>query len=90
MHDIMTYYTTDVLIIVFGHNDLVEEPWMSEKCMAEEMARLGKIALEHSVKRVCFSEVLPRFGDNAFDRHPQFKQCYHLITTHQCEVRLAR
>ena len=59
-----------------GHNDLAEEIWCSERSLAADLLLVGKRALEAGVKRVSFTELLPRFGEQGFDRSPEFLKRY--------------
>ncbi len=66
------YALPDVVILFMGTNDLGAHPTYSTMGMALQLAAIGKWFLKKGVQRVIFTEVLPRYGFQAFRPCPQF------------------
>ncbi len=66
------YLIPDVLVLMLGSNDLCSFPYESAMGLGLRLAAVGKWFLKNGVKRIVFTEVLPRLGDRAFRPCPQF------------------
>ena len=82
----------DVIIFILGSTDLASKPDESPFGLALQLAAVAKWFLRRGTSRVVFTEVLPRFGAQAFRPCPQFLWQAHIdcYTVHQAEMLFQR